>query len=216
MKKTIVVGGLTKDQREKELEKIKKKHEKKGYQFLEYIDNGMLKSVAIFEVSDEIIKKEKSNKLVLAGILFMIIAFVLYMQTSNDIKSYKINKDLKTLSVSDFKYTFKNEPAVSISIGESNNNYITITVHRKNVYEGFKTSSKDEISSSAVWNKLSFFQNHNSTVSFEITKLDKVNKKAEILFTSKLYTSNEKSSLLDISTRIMIKDKNFTNLISNP
>ena len=57
-RKNIVVGGFTKEQRDSQLEKIKIKYEKKGYKFLEYIDNGTLKSVAVFEVSDYILRQE--------------------------------------------------------------------------------------------------------------------------------------------------------------
>ena len=82
-RKNIVVGGFTKEQRDSQLEKIKIKYEKKGYKFLEYIDNGTLKSVAVFEVSDYILRKEKSVQLIVAGIGFLIIAAVLYIKSMN-------------------------------------------------------------------------------------------------------------------------------------
>jgi len=50
MKKNISVSGLTKNQRLKELEKIKTKYQKKGYVFIEYIDNGITKSIAILSL----------------------------------------------------------------------------------------------------------------------------------------------------------------------
>ena len=82
-RKNIVVGGFTKEQRDSQLEKIKIKYEKKGYKFLEYVDNGTLKSVAIFEVSDYILRKERSAQLIVAGIGFLIIAAVLYIKSMN-------------------------------------------------------------------------------------------------------------------------------------
>lgn len=81
-KKPIVVGGFSEEQRKKELEKVKKKYEKKGYKFLEYIDNGTLKSTAIFEVDESILKKEKSQQLIVIGIGFMVIAAILFFKSS--------------------------------------------------------------------------------------------------------------------------------------
>lgn len=82
MKKSIVVGGFSKEQREKELIKIKEKYGKKGYRFLEYIDNGTLKSVAVFEVDESILRKEKSLKLILLGVFFLLISLFLYLKAS--------------------------------------------------------------------------------------------------------------------------------------
>ncbi|RXK07000.1 hypothetical protein [Halarcobacter bivalviorum] len=82
MKKQIVVGGFSKEQREKELEKIKKKYSKKGYKFLNYLENGALKSVAVFEVDEAIIKKEKATNLILLGIFFMAVAAIMYYKAS--------------------------------------------------------------------------------------------------------------------------------------
>ncbi|MFA6740325.1 MAG: hypothetical protein WCR78_02435 [Arcobacteraceae bacterium] len=82
-KKNIVVGGFSKEQREKELEKVKTKYEKKGYKFLQYLDNGTLKSIAVFEVSDAIIKKERSTQLIVVGVGFLIISAILYFKSMN-------------------------------------------------------------------------------------------------------------------------------------
>ncbi|UTJ05723.1 hypothetical protein [Arcobacter roscoffensis] len=76
--KNIVIGGFTKEQREKELEKTKVKLSKKGYKFLKFEEKGALKSVAIFEVDEAILKKEKSMQLIVVGVGFMIIAAILY------------------------------------------------------------------------------------------------------------------------------------------
>ena len=79
--KSIVVGGFSEEQRKKELEKIKIKYEKKGYKFLKYIENGALKSVAIFEVDSSIIKKERSAQLIVVGVGFLIISAILYFKS---------------------------------------------------------------------------------------------------------------------------------------
>lgn len=82
-KKPIVIGGFTKEQREKELEKIKAKYEKKGYKYLSYEDNGAIKSVAIFEVDQAILRKEKSKQLIAIGIGFLIISAILFIKATN-------------------------------------------------------------------------------------------------------------------------------------
>ena len=75
--KNIVIGGFSKEQREKELEKTKAKFEKKGYKFLKYEENGALKSVAVFEVNEAILRKEKSMQFIVMGVGFLIIAAIL-------------------------------------------------------------------------------------------------------------------------------------------
>lgn len=82
MQKEIVVGGFTKEQREKELVKVKEKYSKKGYKFLEYIDNGTLKSVAIFDVDENLIRKERSKNLILLGVFFLVISAIMYIKAS--------------------------------------------------------------------------------------------------------------------------------------
>lgn len=82
MKKNIVVGGFTKEQREKDLEKVKAKYEKKGYKFLEFIENGAMKSVAVFEVEKSIVRKEQSRNLILLGGVFLVFAAILYIKAT--------------------------------------------------------------------------------------------------------------------------------------
>lgn len=80
MKKNIVVGGFNKDQRKKNLENIKDKYSKKGYKFLEYIDNGRLKSIVVFDVDENIVRKEKQKTLYLFAGFFLLLSVYLYMQ----------------------------------------------------------------------------------------------------------------------------------------
>lgn len=82
MKKAIAIGGFTKEQREKELEDKKQKYSKKGYEFIEYIDNGTLKSVAVFEVDEAYLKKEKMKNLFLLSAFFLIMAAYLFIKAS--------------------------------------------------------------------------------------------------------------------------------------
>ena len=76
--KNIVIGGFTKEQREKELEKTKTNYAKKGYKFLKFEEKGTLKSVAVFQVDEAILKKEKSMQLIVVGVGFLVVAAILY------------------------------------------------------------------------------------------------------------------------------------------
>ncbi|MFY9075967.1 hypothetical protein OZZ08_13520 [Malaciobacter mytili] len=216
MKKTIVIGGFTKSQREKELQKIKLKYEKKGYQFIEYIENGLLKSIAIFEVNDLIIRKEKSIKLIGTGILFLIFAIILYISGGSN--NISVNKNLNLFNVSDFEYTMGNKDAVSINIGESNTKYINITIHKDNIKEGLvintkEIKDKDLISITAHWDKKSYFQNNkNSFTIFKILELDKINNKAKIFLETKLYSVKNDNSI-NINSITTIEGQAFINLI---
>ena len=80
MRKDIVVGGFTKEQREENLEKIKLKHDKKGYKFIKYLDNGTLKSVAVFEVDEVSIKKEKAKNLYIYAGFFLLVSIYLFVK----------------------------------------------------------------------------------------------------------------------------------------
>ena len=80
MKKNIVVGGFNKEQRENNLEKIKDKYSKKGYEFFEYIDNGRLKSIAVFDVDENILRKEKQKTLYIYAGFFLLLSVYLYTQ----------------------------------------------------------------------------------------------------------------------------------------
>lgn len=82
MKKAFIVGGFTQKQREKELEKVKDKYSKKGYKFIEYIENGAMKSTAMFEVDASIIKKERSKQLIVIGLGFLLIAAILFIKST--------------------------------------------------------------------------------------------------------------------------------------
>lgn len=94
-KKPIVIGGFTKEQREKELEKTKIKYEKKGYKFLSYEDNGPMKSAALFEVDPAILRKEKSKQLIVLGIGFLIISAILFVKANNAQKENQTENNTK-------------------------------------------------------------------------------------------------------------------------
>ncbi|WP_121626939.1 hypothetical protein [Poseidonibacter antarcticus] len=82
MQKSIVVGGFNKEQREKNLEKLKIKYAKKGYKFLSFKENGALKSIAIFEVDENILKKEKAKSLYIVAGIFILLSVYLFVKAS--------------------------------------------------------------------------------------------------------------------------------------
>ncbi|WP_419768548.1 hypothetical protein [Arcobacter sp.] len=104
MKKTVSITGLTKAQREEDLERIKKKLEKKGYVFIEYIDDGITKSNAIFEVDEIIVKKEFVKKAKIWGIVIIVIAIIVFFSSpSYDNQKETTLKDARTLPVNTLK-----------------------------------------------------------------------------------------------------------------
>jgi hypothetical protein len=104
MKKKVSIAGLTKAQREEELERIKKKLEKKGYVFIEYIDDGITKSNAIFEVDEIIAKKEFVKKAKIWGIVIIIIAIAIFFSSpSYDNHKETTLKDARALPLSTLK-----------------------------------------------------------------------------------------------------------------
>ncbi|WP_419782375.1 hypothetical protein [Malaciobacter marinus] len=220
IKKTVPVSGFSKEQRKKELEKVKVKYEKKGYKFIEFFENGIAKSVAIFEVNEAIAKKEKSKNLIIIGVFFLIIASILYFK-AEDTKTISINKDLKTFNVSDYKYTLDNKPAISISIGESKDNYVDLSILRKDVKNNFSIDTRDNkdkkiIDIVATWNGNTYFQNKKeaSFVNVKILELDKTNNIAKFSIKAKLFSSTNNNSF-KINTTTIIKDKQFQNLLIN-
>jgi len=82
MQKNIAVGGFTKEQRENNLEKIKTKYAKKGYKFLSFKENGALKSIAVFEVDENILKKEKAKSLYIVAGIFILLSIYLFVKAS--------------------------------------------------------------------------------------------------------------------------------------
>jgi hypothetical protein len=105
MKKNISVSGLTKNQRLKELEKIKTKYQKKGYVFIEYIDNGMTKSIAIFEISEENFKKEKFTLYKNISIFFVILIAISFFINSDNNDGSNIVEEKKIEIIDEKEYT---------------------------------------------------------------------------------------------------------------
>ena len=82
MQKNIVVGGFNKEQRENNLEKLKKKYTKKGYKFLRFKENGALKSIAVFEVNENILKRDKAKSLYIVAGIFILLSVYLFVKAS--------------------------------------------------------------------------------------------------------------------------------------
>ena len=108
MKKNISVSGFTKNQRLQELEKIKLKYEKKGYVFLEYIDDGITKSIAIFNIDESILKNEKRTTKIAIGIIAAIVLAFIFIpgddkSNGSDSLESKSLKEATTLSLDKLK-----------------------------------------------------------------------------------------------------------------
>lgn len=148
MKKNISVSGFTKNQRLQELEKIKSKYEKKSYVFLEYIDDGITNSIAIFEVDEQTLKNEKNTTKITIGIIVVsIIAFIFISsndEVNTDSMSSKTLKEVSALPL-DILKSYSDNYAKSKNVDVSNYDkfYSCIGHH---IWKKEKTLSLGEIS----------------------------------------------------------------------
>lgn len=101
------------------------------------------------------------------------------------------------ISVSDspLKGTGENDDQqiVSVSFGESQTNYCSVAILRSNIKTGYSVYSLrrnkyQEISFDCNWDGVSYIQNENldTYVELDVVSVDKTNKKAEIVLSSKL------------------------------
>jgi hypothetical protein len=102
--KKINVAGFTKDLRLEELEKIKTKYSKKGYNFIDYSDDGITKSFATFEVDDKTLARDNLKKVAIWAVVIIIIG-IWAMPDSPTYDNYKDTtlKDAKRLKLTQLK-----------------------------------------------------------------------------------------------------------------
>ncbi len=126
IKKTISVSGLTKKQREKDLIKVRAKYEKKGYVFFEYIEDGITKSTAIFNVDESILKKDKKNKIISAVAFIIIISLIIF--------SPEAKKHPNSIAIENLLKTNKQAKKMFLSTLEDTSNYY---VQQKKISETY-------------------------------------------------------------------------------
>lgn len=167
-----------------------------------------------------LVNKKQKGKLI-SHLMSFVVATVVMLLSIIPIAPKPIQKqeEIKVLSVSDYSYTLKNEPAVSISYGKDNTNYIGITIHKKNLIEGFSidteinSDDKKFVSATAQWDGKTYFDNKNSYIKLEIISLNQSDKKATINIELKLNTVDEEPQIFKNKTQLSIENILFENLV---
>lgn len=133
----------------------------------------------------------------------------------------------KVLSVSDFPLTMKEQQAVYVSFGGDNENYFSMTIHRKDINEGYfftstMQSGRNSSSAEILWDDIRYIEpfKQDGFVNFTIEKLDYKDKVAHIVFSALLTSQDDmmdyksKARTINIpETRIEITGKKFDNLV---
>jgi len=112
--------------------------------------------------------------------------------------------------------------AVSIMLNKDSSHWLDIVIHRDKIKQGFKSkvdkwSSTMSISANASWNGYhKLWKNKQTNLTLEIKSMDKTRKEAVISIKSTLYNPDTKRTISFDLKNIVIKGKNFDNLIMKP
>ncbi|MBD9354807.1 hypothetical protein [Methylomonas albis] len=96
--------------------------------------------------------------------------------------AYAADNSMKVIGVTDFKFTLRDKPAVSINFGESDTNHCSATVQRSKVKQGYAASSakrsNTDFSIECNWDGDYFVEssNHLTFTDLSIVTLDKNSK----------------------------------------
>ena len=147
------------------------------------------------------------------------IAALLTLSATAQAENIKLDK---VLSVSDYLYTMRDKPAVTIVLGGTEINFVRITMLRQDIKQGTKAESSNEIpfSISATWNSQMFMYENGykfkSTYSVEISKLDIKNKQAIIKLDFCLQNTTRTDYICTTGSDIIVSGKYFYNLTDTP
>ena len=134
--------------------------------------------------------------------------------------SQEIHGTAKVLSVSDYQYTMKGQQAVSVSFGKSETEFLTLTLLRKNIKQGYKhvatDSSDKELNITVTMPGNSYtlsLPEHKTGVAVEIMAIDKNKKTALIKIKSRLIDAGSMKMLTMDEMQLLIDGENFTKLV---
>lgn len=126
----------------------------------------------------------------------------------------------KVLSVSDYDYTLRNKPAVSVDFGGDETNYFSVTIHRSNVREGFsaelsRQSGSDQIDASMSLKGKSYFQSgkHDTWLKFSIDQLDAAKKQAVVTVSGVFVAPLTDEYITVNESTAVISGQNFDNFV---
>lgn len=133
-------------------------------------------------------------------------------------------QDLKVSSVSDFNFTMKEKPAVSIVLSNNKGRSCDITLNRESVMEGYTVNSEmrsdTDVEIDCSWDGDYYVQsaNHPTFVKFEIETLDEDKKEAVIKTSLHLVSlKNEEEKYLEIDEfEVTVSGTDFDHLTTMP
>ncbi|MBD9360315.1 hypothetical protein [Methylomonas fluvii] len=132
--------------------------------------------------------------------------------------AYAVDESMKLIGVTDFKFTLRDKPAVSIHFGESDTNHCSATVQRSKVKQGYTVSSSKrsnaDFSIECNWDGNYFVEssNHLTFTDFSIVTLDKKSKTASIMVSFKLLGLPSNTYLERHDVIVPISGKHFQSL----
>lgn len=146
------------------------------------------------------------------SVVAVVLTFSLYSCSSDQVT-------LETLSVSDYPFTLNGTPAISLSFGESQSNFCSLTLTKNSVLQGYSFESNqknnDSMSIDCNWDGKTFVQSskHSTLLKFSITELNKESLLAKATVSLNLVdpSNNEYFSLENI--QLIIEGDYFNNLI---
>lgn len=126
----------------------------------------------------------------------------------------------KILKVSDFQFTKGGDQAVIMNFGGDNDNLVSVTIHRSNVYKGFSINSErrsgtKKISIDCIWAGKKYIESskYDTFTHFNIDNIIPSKKIAEVFLEGRLVNINTLSDFIIIpKSTITITGNSFENL----
>jgi len=122
-------------------------------------------------------------------------------------------------SVTDFDYTMNGNQAVSISFGESKDNFCSATIYRSSVRSGYSVTSKQKstknISMDCNWGGKYYVQSskHPTSADLKITNLDSESGSAQIVVSMHLVNPSSDSYFTLKNVTLNLEKEQISNLV---
>ncbi|MGB7402677.1 MAG: hypothetical protein WA916_08850 [Arcobacter sp.] len=153
------------------------------------------------------------------ALIIVAIALLVFLLSGDN--KIKVANNLKLFSVSDYAYTMNNQPAVNINIGESKEDYFSITILKSiikentTIYKRYDRKTK-HISMDGYWEGKNYIVLTKTTEPFiklHIKSLDYKNKEAILELEAMLISPDTKELLSVPSQTFNINNELFNNFI---
>lgn len=153
------------------------------------------------------------------GFLIITIAGFVAEQQDKQAASDTESVEYSVLSVSDFSFTIKGQPAVSVAFGVGDGQYCSMTIPRSSVKAGYVGKSEQDagavISGTCFWNGKTYLESskHPTVASLAINSLDEATREAEIAVSLHLVEPTINEYLTVDNWQFVIDGEQFANLV---